>query len=359
MKTSHKIIFSDASRMKEVPDESVDLIVTSPPYPMIQMWDHTFSERDSRIRCALDAGRGLEAFDRMHQALDPIWAEAYRVLSSGGFACINIGDATRTIEGNFRLYPNHARVLTALSALGFHVLPEILWRKQTNAPNKFMGSGMLPAGAYVTFEHEYILIARKGGKREFRTETEKKARRESAMFWEERNVWYSDVWFDIKGTPQNLQRPDVRRRSAAYPFELAYRLVNMYSVKGDLVLDPFLGTGTSTFAAMTSARNSIGYEIDPGLQETICRPADDIVGFSNDYIRKRLRKHTDFLIDRMTAKSDFKYENKRYGFPVKTNQEKDILISDLVELTRPAADTFAITYADEPQKEFCGDWPLP
>jgi modification methylase len=356
MKTVHKIIISDASQMKEVPDESVDLIVTSPPYPMIQMWDHTFSELDSRIRCALDAGSGLEAFDRMHKVLDPIWAEAYRVLKFGGFACINIGDATRTIEGNFRLYPNHARVLTALLALGFHVLPEILWRKQTNAPNKFMGSGMLPAGAYVTFEHEYILIARKGGKREFKTESEKRARRESAMFWEERNVWYSDVWFDIKGTPQNLQRPDVRRRSAAYPFELAYRLVNMYSVKGDLVLDPFLGTGTTTFAAMTSARNSIGYEIDPGLQETICRSAGDIISFSNDYIRKRLRKHTDFLFDRMKAKTDFKYENKRYGFPVKTSQEREILISDLVELTCPEADTFEITYAYEPQKEFCMDW---
>ena len=104
-----------------------------------------------------------------------------------------------------------------------------------------MGSGMLPAGAYVTLEHEYILIVRKGSKREFKTEVEKENRRESALFWEERNVWYSDVWTDIKGTEQKLPKAMSRLRSAAFPFELAYRLINMYSVKGDVILDSISG----------------------------------------------------------------------------------------------------------------------
>ena len=137
-----------------------------------------------------------------------------------------------------------------------------------------MGSGMLPAGAYVTLEHEYILILRKGGKREFKKESDKQNRRESALFWEERNLWFSDIWFDIKGTPQtlgaqNLGDKTARKRSGAYPFELAHRLINMYSVKGDRVLDPFLGTGTTMAAAMAAGRNSVGYEMDASLGPAI------------------------------------------------------------------------------------------
>ena len=163
--------------MQMLPSASVDLIVTSPPYPMIQMWDATFCQQDPRIADALQAGRSEEAHERMHCLLDAVWAESFRVLKPGGFACINIGDATRSIDGTFALFPNHARILRHLSRAGFTLLPDILWRKPTNAPNKFMGSGMLPAGAYVTLEHEYILIFRKGGKRIFSTEAQKQNRR--------------------------------------------------------------------------------------------------------------------------------------------------------------------------------------
>ena len=205
------------------------------------------------------------------------------MLKNGRFACINIGDATRKVKDDFCLYPNHARVLTHLLKIGFSALPDILWRKQANTPNKFMGSGMLPAGAYVTLEHEYILIVRKGSKREFKTEAEKENRRESALFWEERNAWYSDVWSDIKGTEQKLSKAISRSRSGAFPFDLAYRLINMYAVKGDTVLDPFLGTGTTVTAAITSGRNSIGVEIDKSFQHILSPMAHYIVDFSNDY----------------------------------------------------------------------------
>jgi DNA modification methylase len=357
MKTNHKIIYDNAMNMEAVSSESVDLMVTSPPYPMIEMWDEIFAQQNSSVKKALLKGDGPDAFELMHKVLDPVWKEVYRVLKSSGFACINIGDATRTVNGNFVLYPNHMRILKSALELGFSALPCILWRKQTNAPNKFMGSGMLPAGAYVTLEHEYILILRKGQKREFKKEEDKRIRRESAIFWEERNSWFSDVWFDVKGTPQAINDKNSRLRSAAYPFEVVYRLINMYSAKGDTVLDPFLGTGTTTAAAIASGRNSIGYEIDPTLENTIERIKDVIVDSSKKLIRKRLARHMEFIVDRLKTKGGFKYENAYYGFPVMTAQEKELIFNDPLKVTKLGAGKLEVEYSDKPQKEFCKDWP--
>ena len=199
MQTTHKIYYKNANAMTSVAANSVDLIVTSPPYPMIAMWDNMFIKQDPATGKALESNRGYDAFKLMHNTLDKVWSECYRILKNGGFACINIGDATRTLNGNFMLYPNHARILNHLLKIGFTCLPAILWRKQTNAPNKFMGSGMLPAGAYVTLEHEYILIVRKGGKREFENDSEKQNRHASALFWEERNTWFSRCMDGLEG----------------------------------------------------------------------------------------------------------------------------------------------------------------
>ena len=94
-----------------------------------------------------------------------------------------------------------------------------------------MGSGIYPAGAYVTYKHEYILIFRKGGKRTFEGK-ERELRQKSAYFWEERNIWFSDLW-EIKGTPQLLNNVAIRNRNASFPLEIPYRLVNMYSAEND------------------------------------------------------------------------------------------------------------------------------
>ena len=356
MKSIHKIHYSNSDNMGDVISESVDLIVTSPPYPMIQMWDDLFIKHNKLIMTALKKGDGAKAFELMHNVLDPVWDEVYRILKFGGFACINIGDATRTINGNFVLYSNHMRILKKLLEIGFNALPDILWRKQTNAPNKFMGSGMLPAGAYVTLEHEYILILRKGMKREFKKEEEKKIRRESAMFWEERNVVYSDIWFDIKGAMQDINDRQTRTRSAAYPFEIAYRLINMYSAKGDIVLDPFLGTGTTTFAAITSGRNSIGYEIDTALRDSINMAFDKIISISNKHIKNRLLKHIQFVKKRIKEKGGLKYINNFYGFPVMTRQEQDLIINELTAINEIGKDIFEVNYNQKPQEAFCKDW---
>ena len=342
--------------MAEVPSKSVDLIVTSPPYPMIEMWDETFSRQNPNVKDALDRSAGMVAYEMMHQELDLVWNEVYRVLKEGRFACINIGDATRTINGDFQLYTNHSRIQSYLQNLGFSSLPAILWRKQTNAPNKFMGSGMLPAGAYVTLEHEYILIARKGSKRVFDKADEKQARRESAFFWEERNTWFSDIWFDIKGTQQELGNKDTRSRSAAYPFELAYRLINMYAAKADLVLDPFLGIGTTMAAAMASARNSIGLEIDSTLKKTIQSIPEFITDYANDYLQNRIEKHILFSAKWIRENGPMKYVNKRYGFPVMTAQEVELLLNDLVNIKEIDDNGFEVEYSDKPQSMFCRDW---
>src|SRR5690554_3413065 len=244
MKTIHKIFNENSNNMNALEDNSVHLVVTSPPYPMISMWDEMFSDMNPKITTVLSTDPTL-AFELMHQELDKVWTELYRVVDNGCFVCINIGDATRTTNGVFQIFMNSARIINKMTTLGFVALPQILWRKPTNAPNKYMGSGMFPAGAYVTLEHEYILILRKSGKRMFRSPEEKRRRRESAYFWEERNRWFSDIW-DLKGAGQEMNAQDPRHRSAAFPFLLPFRLINMYSLLGDTVLDPFLGTATTT-----------------------------------------------------------------------------------------------------------------
>jgi len=334
--TTHKTIIGAAQNMEQLKDNSIELVVTSPPYPMIQMWDEIMAKQNPEIQTALDKNEGVKAFELMHLELDKVWAEVERVLIPGGFACINIGDATRTINGEFALYPNHSRIISAFQKLGVPNLPNIIWRKQTNAPNKFMGSGMLPSGAYVTLEHEYILIFRKDSKRQFKTESEKLRRKESSFFWEERNVWFSDLW-DLKGTKQKIDNSKTRKRSAAYPFELPYRLINMYSLQGDTVLDPFLGTGTTSLAAIASNRNSIGYEIDPKFLNIIIENIESIpLTFFNSIIQKRIDQHINFITERNEdiKKGEIKHYNEKLKLPVMTKQENDIKFNFVTTVKR-------------------------
>jgi DNA modification methylase len=356
MKTIHNFIFSNSKKMGTIPSASVHLVVTSPPYPMIEMWDDMFKRQSNEITKALKHEQGLQAFELMHRELDPVWKEIYRILIDGGIACINIGDAVRTMDDEFRLYPNHSRILAAMLKTGFSALPLILWRKPTNAPNKFMGSGMLPAGAYVTLEHEYILILRKGPKREFSSPLKKQTRREGAFFWEERNNWFSDVWFGLIGTTQKMKNNTARLRSAAFPFELAYRLVNMYSTKEDTVVDPFLGTGTTMFAAMATGRNSIGFEIESGFRDEIVSIKDRVIDTSNDRIHHRIQNHLAFVQKRSEDKGNLKYVNKHYKFPVVTRQEVELFFNPLKNIEQIDGNTMTVTYSEVPQENFEGDW---
>ncbi|RPI76052.1 MAG: site-specific DNA-methyltransferase [Desulfobacteraceae bacterium] len=332
MRTNHKIIFSDSRKLTEINDESINLVVTSPPYPMIQMWDDLFSTMSRETKDALNVNDGNTAFEAMHSELDKIWSELYRVLKFGSFACINIGDATRSVGDRFQLYPNHARIINSFRKIGFDSLPVILWRKQTNAPNKFMGSGMLPSGAYVTLEHEYILVFRKGPKREFKNEIEKYERMKSSFFWEERNRWFSDIW-DFKGTSQGLNHSELRSRSAAYPLELAYRLINMYSLYGDVVLDPFMGTGTTGLASIACGRNSIGVEIDKAFSSHIIGQEKSFLSSANSLLSTRINSHNEFVTTYTESKGVLKYRNVHHGFPVFTRQETGIQLFKITEIS--------------------------
>ena len=350
---THSLSEGDSRDLSFVPDGSVGLVVTSPPYPMIEMWDGVFASQDGEIRRALAEGDGDTAFARMHGLLDPVWAEVARVLCPGGWACIDIGDATRTIGDRFRLYPNHSRVLQAFSALGLDILPQILWRKQTNAPTKFMGSGMLPAGAYVTLEHEHILVMRKGPKRSFTAAGDRQKRRESACFWEERNAWYSDVW-DFKGVRQDLPQTAARGRSAAFPFDLPYRLISMYSVRGDTVLDPFAGTGTTCHAAMAAGRNSIGRDIDGQLVSGFAEDCGSLTELCNRRIRERLSAHRAFVEQCRAEGRDLAYRNGPLGVPVMTAQEVDLRIELVDTITRTPGGAVEVSYREPGQgDEMC------
>lgn len=318
MQTEHEVIVGDA-RDLTLPADSVDLVVTSPPYPMVEMWDETLTALDPAIGDALDEGDGETAYERMHDVLDGVWRHLERVLRPGGIACVNVGDATRTL-GEFRLYPNHVEITGRFRAHGFTVLPGILWRKPANSPSKFVGSGMLPTNAYPTQEHEHILLFRNGGTREFPPGDER--RYESAYFWEERNEWFSDLW-EVQGRSQRFSG-EARDRSGAYPLEIPYRLISMFSIYTDTVLDPFWGTGTTSIAAMVAGRNSIGYELDEGFTETFDERLDGLSQLSYEWAAERLEAHRAFIRERRASGDPPAYQATNYDFPVVTGQERDL-----------------------------------
>lgn len=356
LETHHKVHTADSRGLSILPERSVDLVVTSPPYPMIEMWDEVFSELNPEIGKALRSLDGRKAYALMHQELNKVWNGLPRVLKPGAWVCVNIGDATRTVAKRFQLYSNQSKVVETFFNLGFDCLPMVLWRKQTNAPNKFMGSGMLPAGAYVTLEHEYILIFRYGDKRSFATQNEVKRRQQSSFFWEERNVWFSDVW-DFKGARQELGQSDVRARSGAFPFELAYRLINMYSMQGDTVLDPFLGTGTTMLASAAACRNSVGFEIDPKLGKALGDGMGSIREVANRIISIRLNEHVAAMHDYEQKKGETKHKNARYGFPVVTSQETELLLPYLETIEVTGAGEFEVVYEEKPELRSVGTSP--
>lgn len=230
------IYFKDSSDMREIGSGSVALVVTSPPYPMIKKWDALF---------------GVVDFESQHRSLDGIWEECFRILMDGGIACVNIGDATRSVNKNFCCYPNYARITMRLFSLGFTPLVPILWRKISNRPNAFLGSGFLPPNAYISQDCEYIGIYRKGRVRKFLPKD--KSRYSSKYTKDQRDLWFQQAW--------NIKGQKGAKESSSFPEEIPYRLIRMFSVVGDLVVDPFSGTGTTGRVAESLGRSFVGYEL--------------------------------------------------------------------------------------------------
>lgn len=222
--------------MDELADKSVQLIVTSPPYPMVKKWDDQFKIVD---------------FAYQHDKLAGTWIECYRVLCEGGIICINIGDATRSVNGNFTCFPNYAKIVNIMWSLKFTPLIPIIWKKISNRPNAFLGSGFIPPNGYIAQDHEYIAIFRKGKPRKFPPKDQN--RYDSSFTKEERDLWFQQTW--------RIPGAKGAKETSVFPDEVPNRLIRMFSVIGDTVLDPFCGYGTVMLCADRLERIGIGYDI--------------------------------------------------------------------------------------------------
>ena len=145
-----------------------------------------------------------------------------------------------------------------------------------------------------------------------------------------------------------------RLRSAAYPFELPFRLINMFSTKNDIVVDPFLGTGTTMAAAMATGRSSIGFEIDHGFRDQILSMSDTIIETANSRINQRIQEHIDFVARRLKENYQFKHVNKPYDFWVMTRQETDLFFNSLTNVKRIDESTMEVTYSAIPENDVSG-----
>ncbi len=251
---SVRILAGDARTLTGIAPASIHLVVTSPPYPMVPLWDDLF------------AAQGATEYAAMHDLLEEAWDACRRVLVPGGILAVNIGDALRSSgPGTFRLWPNHAEVLRRAERVGFRPLPYLLWKKPMNRPNAFLGSGFLPPSAYVTLDCEFLLLFRNGPPRAFPARDPNRAA--SRFDRAERDQWFSQIW-TVRGAPQ---ANGAGRRTARFPLEIPRRLIRMFSVLGDTVLDPFAGTGTTLRAARQLGRHAVGVEIDPARVRELTR----------------------------------------------------------------------------------------
>ncbi len=250
--TTHTLRQGDARDLSHIASETIHLIVTSPPYWTLKEYPETAGQLGA-----------IETYEAFLDELDKVWSECVRVLVPGGRICCVVGDVClpRRRLGRHFVMPLHADIQVRSRAIGLDVLTPILWHKIANGVTEARGNGAgfygkpYQPGAIVKNDVEYILFMRKGGEYRKVTPLQKAL---SILTKEEMQSWWRSVWVDIRGASTRNGHP------APYPAALAERLIRMFSFAGDLVLDPFLGTGSTALAAIASGRNSIGVEIDAG-----------------------------------------------------------------------------------------------
>jgi site-specific DNA-methyltransferase (adenine-specific) len=240
----------DARDLGWIPDQSVHLVVTSPPY-----W--TLKEYNNHP----DQLGHIEDYDQFQDELDKVWRHCFRGLVPGGRLICVVGDvcvARRRNKGRHLVVPLHADISVRCRRIGYDYLTPIFWHKIANASyevengSSFLGKPYEP-NAVIKNDVEYILMLRKPGA--YRKPTEEQ-REQSRISKEDHPRWFRSIWTDVPGASS-------KHHPAPFPLELAARLVRMFSFVGDTVLDPFVGTGTTVIAALTHRRNAIGVEADP------------------------------------------------------------------------------------------------
>ena len=254
--TTHRLIQGDARAVPFIEDESVHLVVTSPPYWTLKR----YNENPRQL------GHVAE-YEEFLLELTKVWKEMHRILVPGGRMVCVVGDVclSRRENGRHVVVPLHSDISVNCRKIGFDNLNPIIWHKISNASyevsngSKFLGKPYEP-NAIIKNDIEFILMQRKPGG--YRQPTERQ-RKKSMISKEEHPKWFQQFW--------NLTGASTKIHPAPFPLELAYRLVRMFSFWGDIVVDPFCGTGTTMLAAMKAGRNSLGIEIDPDY----CRLAED------------------------------------------------------------------------------------
>ena len=245
--SDHLIIRGDARDLSRLANQSVHLIVTSPPYWTLKK----YNEGSSQLGAIAD-------YELFVGELTQVWAECHRVLVPGGRLVIVVGDVclSRRQYGRHVVVPLHASIQESCRGLGFDNLAPIIWHKIANANFEVGGAGGFLGKPYepnavIKNDIEFILMQRKPGG--YRSPSPA-ARVLSLISASEHREWFRQIW--------TIPGASTRQHPAPYPQELATRLIRMFSFVGDTVLDPFLGTGTTSVAALWAGRNSVGVEVD-------------------------------------------------------------------------------------------------
>jgi modification methylase len=250
-RTVHSVRRGDARDLKFLANESIHLVVTSPPY-----WTLKQYERGNGLQLG-----DIEDYEAFLNQLDLVWAECKRLLVPGGRACCVVGDVCvpRKRAGRHFVAPLHSDIQVRARRIGLDCLTPILWHKISNGVTEAKGNGAgfcgkpYQPGSVVKNDVEHILFLRKGG--QYRSVSPlKKAL--SMLTKEEMQGWLRSLWTDLRGTSTRKGHP------APYPVELAERLIKLFSFAGDTVLDPFAGTGSTAIAAMNTGRNSVSVDVE-------------------------------------------------------------------------------------------------
>lgn len=251
-RTTHRLHLGDARDMSWVPDKSVHLIVTSPPYWVLKQYAPGNPDQMGH----------LEDYELFLSELDRVWRDCARVLVGGGRICCVVGDVCvpRKRAGRHYLVPLHADIQVRARKIGLDCLQPILWHKIANGATEAEGNGTgfygkpYQPGGIIKNDIEYILFFRKGGEYRSVPPLQKAL---SMLTKEEMKAWQRSIWADLRGASTRDGHP------APFPIELAERLIKLFSFAGDTVLDPFAGTGSTSQAAIITGRNSIANDIEP------------------------------------------------------------------------------------------------